>query len=119
MHSTGPGSDALASQEFRDQHALNLAGAFSNFIDFDATPVTRNGIFIHKTIAAVDLYRLVCCSLGCFRGKEFCDRRLSRVGLMLHMQPGSFIVGQTRKFYLCIHVSKLKLYGLELAELFP
>src|SRR5258706_8140989 len=82
----------LAPQQFRYQHSLHLAGTFTNFVDFNAAPVARNRKFIHEAVAAMDLHGLVGSSFGRLRGKELGHRRLSPIGLALHMQPRGLII---------------------------
>lgn len=60
----------LAAKLLGDQHTLHLACALANLVDLDAAPVARHRIFIHKAIAAMDLYRLVCRALGRLGRKE-------------------------------------------------
>src|SRR6266516_4000588 len=82
----------LAPEVFSNHHALYLAGAFTDFIDFHTAPVTRDGKFVHEAIAAVYLHRLIGSAFGSFRGKELGYRGLSRIRFALHVQPGSFII---------------------------
>ena len=50
------------TEQFGDEHTLNLTFAFADFVDFHAKQVSRNGVFVHfvhEAIAAMNLDRLV------------------------------------------------------------
>src|SRR5260221_48838 len=92
----------LAHEEFRDQHALYLAGALTNLIDFYATPVARNRKFIHEAVAALTQdvtlghYAIFKSQRACIRGlpPHFLVRSTNNVtrSVLRHDDIGNLIV---------------------------